>query len=153
MISLYNILKEVISPSNEYYKEVEKIKAAGGTPLGKPGQFGATFLVGDKAVKVTTDSEELIDAQTLINAQAIEDLDIEYFVHIYEVEVINPKLGIITMEKLEPFTGSKKDIPIEDIYDEADLLKIYPDLEGSGGSIRMDNIMQDKNGNIKVIDV
>jgi hypothetical protein len=34
------------------------------------------------------------------------------------------------------------------------MLGIYPDLEGLGGSIKMDNIMQDRYyGNIKVIDV
>jgi hypothetical protein len=57
------------------------------------------------------------------------------------------------MEDLQPFTGNEKDVPIDDIMEEADLLGIYPDLEGPGGSIKMDNLMQDKRGRIKVIDV
>jgi hypothetical protein len=58
------------------------------------------------------------------------------------------------MDNLEPFTGSEKDVPIDDIMEEPEMLGIYPDLEGPGGSIKMDNIMQDRYyGNIKVIDV
>jgi len=98
-------------------------------------------------MKVTTDSEELEDAQQIKGQKT------KYFVYIYDVEVRNPKLGIITMENLQPFTGSEKDVPIEEIQEEADMLGIYPDLEGPGGSIKMDNLMQDKTGRIKVIDV
>jgi hypothetical protein len=165
MISLYKILKEVISPTQEYQKEVEKIKAAGGTPLGDPGNYGAAFLVGDKAVKVTTESEELEDAQ------AIEGLNTKYFVKIHKVQVIEPNLGIITMDRLYPYQGSEQEIPIDEIWEEADSLGISPDLEGSQHSIRVSNIMQtepsiepgeylerDSSGNItkskiKVIDV
>ncbi len=146
MISLYNILKEVISPTQEYQELVNDIIDQGGEFLGE-GDYGVVFLVGDKVKKVTTDSEELEDAQQIKGQKT------KYFVHIYDVEVRNPKLGIITMDNLEPFTGSEKDIPIDDIMKEADILRIYPDLEGPGGSIKMDNVMQDRNGNIKIIDV
>ena len=165
LMKILQIIKEVITPTQEYQKEVEKIKAAGGTPLGDPGNYGATFLVQGKAVKVTTDSEELEDAQ------AIEGLNTKYFVKIHEVQVIEPNLGIITMDRLYPYQGSEQEIPIDEIEEEADLLGIYTDLEGSGGSIRLSNIMQtepnikqgkylerDNNNNIirskiKVIDV
>ncbi len=146
MISLYNILKEVITPSQEYQELVNDIVDQGGEYLGE-GDYGAVFLVGDKVKKVTTDSEELEDAQQIKGQKT------KYFVYIYDVEVRNPKLGIITMDNLEPFTGSEQDVPIEEIEEEADMLGIYPDLEGPGGSIKMDNIMQDKAGRIKVIDV
>jgi hypothetical protein len=146
MISLYKILREVVQSTPEYEQQVEKIKQQGGEFLGS-GDYGAAFLLGDKVLKVTTDSEELEDAQKILGIQT------KYFVHIYDVEVINEKLGIITMDNLEPYTADPDEIPIEDIHDEADNLDIYPDLEGPGGSIKMDNIMQDKNGNIKVIDV
>ncbi len=146
MISLYNILKEVISPTQEYQELVDDIIDAGGEYLGE-GDYGVVFLVGDKVKKVTTDSEELEDAQQ------IKGVKTKYFVYIYDVEVRNPKLGIITMDNLEPFTGSEQDVPIDDIMEEADLLGIYPDLEGPGGSIKMDNLMQDRRGRIKVIDV
>ena len=147
MISLYNILKEVITPTQEYQELVNDIVDQGGEYLGE-GDYGAVFLVGNKVKKVTTDSEELEDAQQIKGQKT------KYFVYIYDVEVRNPKLGIITMDNLEPFTGSEKDVPIDDIMEEAEMLGIYPDLEGPGGSIKMDNIMQDRYyGNIKVIDV
>jgi hypothetical protein len=146
MISIYNILKEVITPTQEYQELVNDIVDQGGEYLGE-GDYGAVFLVGDKVKKVTTDSEELEDAQQIKGQKT------KYFVHIYDVEVRNPKLGIITMDNLEPFTGSEQDVPIDTIMEEAEMLGIYPDLEGPGGSIKMDNLMQDKAGRIKVIDV
>jgi hypothetical protein len=147
MISIYKILKEVLEPTQEYQELVNDIVDQGGEYLGE-GDYGAVFLVGNKVKKVTTDSEELEDAQQIKGQKT------KYFVYIYDVEVRNPKLGIITMDNLEPFTGSEKDIPIDDIMEEAEMLGIYPDLEGPGGSIKMDNIMQDRYyGNIKVIDV
>ena len=146
MISISKILKEIISPTQEYQELVNDIIDQGGEYLGE-GDYGVVFLVGDKVMKVTTDSEELEDAQQIKGQKT------KYFVYIYDVEVRNPKLGIITMEDLQPFTGSEKDVPIDQIMEEADLLGIYPDLEGPGGSIKMDNLMQDKKGRIKVIDV
>ena len=146
MISLFKILKEVITPSQEYMERVNDIVDQGGEFLGS-GDYGAVFLVGDKVKKVTTDSEELEDAQK------IKGVNTKYFVHIYDVEVVNPGLGIITMDNLQPYTASPSTVPIEDIYDEADNLGISPDLEGPGGSIKMDNVMQDRHGDIKIIDV
>ncbi len=64
MISIYNILKEVISPSQEYQELVNDIVDQGGEFLGE-GDYGAVFLVGDRVKKVTTDSEELEDAQQI----------------------------------------------------------------------------------------
>ena len=146
MISISKILKEILDPTQQYQELVNDIIDQGGEYLGE-GDYGAVFLVGDKVKKVTTDSEELEDAQQIKGQKT------KYFVHIYDVEVRNPKLGIITMEDLEPFTGSEKDVPIDEILEEADLLGIYPDLEGPGGSIKMDNLMQDRKGRIKVLDV
>ena len=146
MISLYKILREVLEPTQEYQELVNDIVDQGGEYLGE-GDYGAVFLVGDRVKKVTTDSEELEDAQQIKGQKT------KYFVHIYDVEVRNPKLGIITMDNLEPFTGSEQDVPIDDILEEADMLGIFPDLEGPGGKIKLDNVMQDKNGNVKIIDV
>ena len=145
-MKLFSLLKEILDPTQEYQELVNDIIDQGGEYLGE-GDYGAVFMVGDKVKKVTTDSEELEDAQQIKGQKT------KYFVYIYDVEVRNPKLGIITMDNLEPFTGSEKDVPIDDIMEEADMLGIYPDLEGPGGSIKMDNLMQDKTGRIKVIDV
>ena len=145
-MKLLSILKEILDPTQEYQELVNDIIDQGGEYLGE-GDYGVVFSVGDKVMKVTTDSEELEDAQQIKGQKT------KYFVYIYDVEVRNPKLGIITMEDLQPFTGSEKDVPIDDIMEEAEMLGIYPDLEGPGGSIKMDNLMQDKRGKIKVIDV
>jgi hypothetical protein len=146
MISLYKILKEVIETTPEYYQQVEKIKQQGGKLLGS-GDYGAAFLLGNRVVKVTTDSEELEDAVKL------QGVKTKYFVYIYDVKIINKKLGIITMEDLEPYTADPDEIPFDEIMDEADQLDIYPDLEGPGGKVKLDNVMQDKQGNVKIIDV
>ena len=145
-MKLFSLLKEILDPTQEYQELVNDIIDQGGEYLGE-GDYGTVFMVGDKVLKVTTDSEELEDAQQIKGQRT------KYFVYIYDVEVRNPKLGIITMEDLQPFTGNEKDVPIDDIMEEADLLGIYPDLEGPGGSIKLDNLMQDKRGRIKVIDV
>ena len=42
---------------------------------------------------------------------------------------------------------------LEEIELEAEGLNIYPDLQGPGGSIKMDNVMQDRRGKVKIIDV
>lgn len=146
MISIYDIIKEVISPTQQFEELVQDIIQQGGEFIGS-GDYGKVFVLNGKVVKVTTDPDEIEDAQK------IKQKKTKYFVHIFDVDVRDPKLAIITMEDLEEFTGDEDQVPIDDIYDEAEALDIYPDLEGPGGSIRMQNIMQDKRGNIKVIDV
>jgi hypothetical protein len=145
-MKILSILKEIVQPSEDYYNLVDKIKQQGGKFLGS-GDYGAAYLVGDKVLKVTTDSQELEDAQK------IKGLTTKYFAYIYDVEIVNELLGIITMQNLQPYTADPDRVPIDDIYAEADELGISPDLEGPGGSIRMDNVMQDANGNVKIIDV
>ena len=146
MIKLTTILREVISTTQQFEELVQDIIQQGGEFIGS-GDYGKVFALNGKVVKVTTDPDEIEDAQKLKQKKT------KYFVHIFDVDVRDPKLAIITMEDLEQFTGAPDRVPIEDIYDEAETLNIYPDLEGPGGSIRMQNIMQDKRGNIKVIDV
>ena len=145
-MKILSIIKEVLSATQEYQDAIESIRQQGGKFLGS-GDYGAAFLLGDKVLKVTTDGEEIEDAKQ------IKQIRTKYFVYIYDVEEINPKLAIITMDNLEPYTADPREVPIDDIYDEADELGIYPDLEGPGGSIKMDNVMQDKQGNVKIIDV
>lgn len=146
MIKLTTILKEIISPTQQFEELVQDIIQQGGEFIGS-GDYGKVFLLNGKVVKVTTDPDEIEDAQK------IKQKKTKYFVHIFDVDVRDPKLAIIAMEDLEEFTGDEDQVPIDDIYDEAEALDIYPDLEGPGGSVRMQNIMQDKRGNIKVIDV
>ena len=145
-MKILSILKEILDPTQLYQDAVEAIKQQGGKFLGS-GDYGAAFLLRDKVLKVTTDGEEIEDAKQ------IKQVRTKYFAYIYDVQEVSPKLAIITMENLQPFTGSEQDVPIDDIIEEAEQLGIFPDLEGPGGSIKMDNIMQDTKGNVKVIDV
>lgn len=142
MISLYKILKEVISPSQEYMERVNDIIDQGGEFLGS-GDYGSVYLVGDVVKKVTSDEVEIEHAEILKGKQT------EYFVPIIDVEVINPKLAIITMPNMEPFTGEIPEEFIEGLEQEAEQLGIDPEEL----DIRPDNFMKDRSGNLKMTDV
>lgn len=142
MISIYNILKEVISPSQEYMERVNDIIDQGGEFLGS-GDYGSVYLVGDVVKKVTSDEVEIEHAEILKGKQT------EYFVPIIDVEVVNPKLAIITMPNMEPFTGEIPEEFIEGLEQEAERLGIDPEEL----DIRPDNFMKDQSGNLKMTDV
>lgn len=137
MISISKLLKEILEWTSEYQELVDEIIAKGGTPLGDPGDYGAAFLLNGKAVKVTTDEVELEHAQLLKG-----NTKTKYFVQVFEVEVINPKLGIITMEVLLPYKGKIPQSFIDNLEQEADDLGIDPEEL----DIRPSNIM------VKVVD-
>lgn len=142
MISIYKILKEVISPSQEYIERVNDIIDQGGEFIGS-GDYGSVYLVGDVVKKVTSDEVEIEHAEILKGKQT------EYFVPIIDVEVVNPKLAIITMPNMEPFTGEIPEEFIEGLEQEAEQLGIDPEEL----DIRPDNFMKDQSGNLKMTDV
>lgn len=142
MISIYNILKEVISPSQEYMERVNDIIDQGGEFLGS-GDYGSVYLVGDVVKKVTSDEVEIEHAEILKGKKT------KYFVPILDVEVVNPKLAIITMPNMEPFTGEIPEEFIEGLEQEAQQLGIDPEEL----DIRPDNFMKDQSGNLKMTDV
>lgn len=142
MISLLNIIKEVLTPSPDYLREIEKIKEEGGIFLGS-GDYGSVYQVGDVVKKVTSDEVELEHAEILKGKTT------KYFIPILDVEVINPKLGIITMPDMEPFAGEIPEEFIEGLEQEAEQLGIDPDEL----DIRPDNFMVDRKGNLKMTDV
>lgn len=142
MISIYNILKEVISPSQEYMERVNDIIDQGGEFLGS-GDYGSVYLVGDVVKKVTSDEVEIEHAEILKGKKT------KYFVPIIDVEVVNPKLAIITMPNMEPFTGEIPEEFIEGLEQEAEQLGIDPEEL----DIRPDNFMKDQSGNLKMTDV
>ena len=142
MISIYNILKEVISPSQEYMERVNDIIDQGGEFLGS-GDYGSVYLVGDIVKKVTSDEVEIEHAEILKGKKT------KYFVPIIDVEVVNPKLAIITMPNMEPFTGEIPEEFIEGLEQEAEQLGIDPEEL----DIRPDNFMKDQSGNLKMTDV
>lgn len=142
MISIYNILKEVISPSQEYMERVNDIIDQGGEFLGS-GDYGSVYLVGDVVKKVTSDEVEIEHAEILKGRKT------KYFVPIIDVEVVNPKLAIITMPNMEPFAGEIPEEFIEGLEQEAEQLGIDPEEL----DIRPDNFMKDQSGNLKMTDV
>ena len=142
MISIYNILREVISPSQEYMERVNDIIDQGGEFLGS-GDYGSVYLVGDIVKKVTSDEVEIEHAEILKGKKT------KYFVPIIDVEVVNPKLAIITMPNMEPFTGEIPEEFIEGLEQEAEKLGIDPEEL----DIRPDNFMKDQSGNLKMTDV
>ena len=142
MLSILSILKEVITPSQEYMERVNDIIDQGGEFLGS-GDYGSVYLVGGVVKKVTSDEVEIEHAEILKGKKT------KYFVPILDVEVINPKLAIITMPNMEPFTGEIPEEFIEQLEQEAQQLGIDPEEL----DIRPDNFMKDQSGNLKMTDV
>lgn len=142
MISLYQIIKEVIDPSKEYKEQVDYIIDQGGEFLGS-GDYGSVYLVGDVVKKVTSDEVEIEHAQILKGKKT------KYFVPILDIEVINPKLAVITMPNMDPFTGEVPEEFIANLEQEAENLGIDPEEL----DIRPGNFMTDSQGNLKMTDV
>lgn len=142
MISIFSLIKEVITPSQEYQERVNDIIDQGGEFLGS-GDYGSVYLVGDKVKKVTSDEVEIEHAEVLKGKQT------QYFVPIIDVEVVNPKLAIITMSNMKPFTGEVSDEFIANLNKEAGDIGIDPDEL----DLRPDNFMLDSQGNLKMTDV
>ena len=138
------LLNEMIGYDPDFEREVDKIEDQGGKKLGC-GDYGCAYLLKGRAVKVTTDADELEHALILRGKNT------ENFVHIYSVEKINDKLGIITMDVLGDYNSS--DIPDDwkdDLESEAQAYGIDPDEL----DVRPSNIMVDPNtGDLKMIDV
>ena len=142
MIAILDILKEVLTPSSEYLREIEKIKEEGGIFLGS-GDYGSAYQVGDVVKKVTSDEVELEHAEILKGKPT------KYFVPILGVKVLNPKLGVITMPIMKPYTKEISEEFLINLKDEAEQLGIDPDEL----DIRPDNFMLDQKGNLKMTDV
>ena len=142
-MKLSSIILEIIEPIPGYQKLVDKVKQDGGKFLGS-GDYGSAYLVGDKVVKITTDEVELEHANLL------KGIGTENFAFIYDVSEVSPKLGIITMEFLKPYTGEITPEFIEATKQEAEANSIDPgELDFIG-----DNIMLDpKSNKPKMIDV
>jgi hypothetical protein len=131
---------------------VNKLKDKGAKVVGS-GDYGVVLELGGKAYKVTTDEVELEHAQILKGKKT------KFFVHIYDVKVINPKLGVITMQSLIRLSAEDKigEHFVDKLLDEADSLGIDPDeldIWIQGDRIKRDNFMKDPaTGNLKMVDV
>ncbi len=137
------ILEGPIGYDPEYNAIIDKIKDRGGKYLGA-GDYGAVYLLGGRAVKVTTDEIEIEHALKLLGKKT------KYFVHIHDVKEINPKLGVITMDIMAPHRGEIPEEFLDSLEKEAKKLGIDPDEL----DIRPDNFMEDPStGKIKMTDV
>jgi hypothetical protein len=142
MVSILQILREVIDPSREYKERVNNIIDQGGEYLGA-GDYGSVYLVGNIVKKVTSDEVEIEHAQILQGKKT------KYFVPILDVEVVNPKLAIISMPNMNPYSGEIPEQFIEKLEQEAESLGIDPEEL----DIRPDNFMTDDKGSLKMTDV
>jgi len=142
VIKLLDILKEALTPSQEYMERVNDIIDQGGEYLGA-GDYGSVYLVGDIVKKVTSDEVEIEHAQILKGKRT------KYFVPILDVEVVNPKLAIISMPNMNTYNGEIPEEFINGLEQEAENLGIDPEEL----DIRSDNFMTDSRGNLKMTDV
>ena len=137
------ILEGPIGYDPEYNAIIDKIKDKGGKYLGA-GDYGAVYLLGGRAVKVTTDEIEIEHALKLVGKKT------KYFVHIHDVKEMNPKLGVITMDIMAPHRGEVPEEFLDALEKEARKLGIDPDEL----DIRPDNFMEDPStGKVKMTDV
>ena len=137
------ILEGPIGYDPEYNAIIDKIKDKGGKYLGA-GDYGAVYLLGGRAVKVTTDEIEIEHAFKLVGKKT------KYFVHIHDVKEMNPKLGVITMDIMAPHRGEVPEEFLDALEKEAKKLGIDPDEL----DIRPDNFMEDPStGKVKMTDV
>ncbi len=137
------ILEGPIGYDPEYNAIIDKIKDKGGKYLGA-GDYGAVYLLGGRAVKVTTDEIEIEHALKLVGKKT------KHFVHVYDVKEMHPKLGVITMDILAPHKGEIPEEFLDALEKEAKKLGIDPDEL----DIRPDNFMEDPStGKLKMTDV
>ena len=136
------ILGEILYYDPEFEKEVDKIVDQGGKHLGS-GDYGSAYLLNGRVYKVTTDEIELEHAEILKGKKT------NNFAKIFDVEVIDTKLGIIQMEVLGEFRGEIPEEWIENVNREASQLGIDPDEL----DIRPSNIMVNQKNNLKLVDI
>lgn len=136
------ILGEILYYDPDFEKEVDKILDQGGKHLGS-GDYGSAYLLNGRVYKVTTDEIELEHAELLKGKKT------NNFAKIYDVEIINKKLGIIQMEVLGEFRGSIPEEWIDAVEREAQQHGIDPDEL----DIRPSNIMVNQKKHLKLVDI
>ena len=137
------ILEGPLQYDPDFNRQIDKIQDQGGKYLGS-GDYGSVYLLDGKAVKVTTDQEELDHAEILKGKKT------NNFVYIYDVVRLQDKLGIISMEVLGEYKGEVPEEFILALEKEATNYGINPqELD-----IRPDNFMiHPKSGKIKMTGV
>ena len=142
-MNLLNILLEVYNPSIEYSEEIDKLRKKGAKFIGS-GDYGSTYELNGKAIKVTTDIIEIEHAKKL------KGVPTDNLARIYKVEEVGEDLGIITMELLEkPLKNPPKEF-YNEVREEAEKYGISTDML----DIRPENIMYcPKYNRYKLVDI
>ncbi len=137
------ILEGPLQYDPDFNREIDKIQDQGGKYLGS-GDYGSVYLLNGKAVKVTTDQDELDHAEILKGKKT------NNFVYIYDVERLGDKLGIITMEVMGEYKGEIPEEFMDALEKEAERYGIDPEEL----DVRPDNFMvHPKSGKLKMTDV
>jgi hypothetical protein len=126
----------------DFERETDRIKDQGGKYLGS-GDYGSAYLLNGRVYKVTTDEVELEHAHILKGKKS------NNFAYIFDVEEINPKLGIIQMEVLGDYKGEVPEEWIEAVEREATNMGLNKDEL----DIRPSNIMVNTKGKLKLVDI
>ena len=126
----------------DFERETDRIKDQGGKYLGS-GDYGSAYLLNGRVYKVTTDEVELEHAHILKGKKT------NNFAYIFDVEEINPKLGIIQMEVLGDYKGEVPEEWIEAVEKEATNMGLNKDEL----DIRPSNIMVNTKGKLKLVDI
>lgn len=136
------ILGEILYYDPGFEKVVDQLKDKGGKYLGS-GDYGSAYLLNGRVYKVTTDEIELEHAKVLKGKKT------NHFAKIYDVKVINPKLGIIQMEVLGEYKGDIPEEWIEGVEREASAVGINPEEL----DIRPSNVMVNQKKHLKLVDI
>lgn len=136
------ILGEILYYDPGFEREVDKIQDQGGKLLGS-GDYGSAYLLNGRVYKVTTDEIELEHAQQLKGKKT------NNFAYIYDVEVIEDKLGIIQMEVLGEFKGEIPEEWVDSVNREAEQFGLNPDEL----DIRPSNVMVNQKKHLKLVDI
>lgn len=136
------ILGEILYYDPAFEKATDTLRDQGAKYLGS-GDYGAAFLLNGRVYKVTTDEIELEHAEILKGKKT------NNFAKIYDVEILNPKLGIIQMEVLGEFRGEIPEEWVEELEKESSRLGINPEEL----DIRPSNIMVNQKKHLKLVDI
>ena len=136
------ILGEILYYDPAFEKVTDQLRDKGAKYLGS-GDYGSAYLLNGRVYKATTDEIELEHAVVLKGKKT------NNFARIYDVEIINDKLGIIQMEVLGEYKGEIPEEWVEAVEKEASKLGIDPqELD-----IRPSNIMVNQKRHLKLVDI
>ena len=171
-VSTWDDIKKLIRDNKKHLEYLDQYEGLDHF-LGS-GQYGKVFKIKGKdlTIKVTTDSDEIVESRLIKKAGRTNR-----FINIYEIQVINPRLAIKIQDLLYPLSGKNiqhaeeihdiqknlngipnlNDIPnyLRSFYKDiiADYNKVgFRGLEFEELDLHEGNLLQDKAGNLKIVD-